>query len=87
MWAVLAIVVYLSQRADGASWSLLMAGAQAMLTGLVFILAIRHGEGGLCATDVLLTAVAGAGVAGWVVPTSRSWPPRRSWRPTCWPPR
>jgi hypothetical protein len=67
VWAVLAIVVYLSQRADGASWSLLMAGAQAMLTTLVFILAIHRGEGGLCATDVLLTAVAGAGVAGWVV--------------------
>ena len=62
VWAVLAIVVYLSQRADGASWSLLMAGAQAMLTSLVFVLAIRHGEGGLCASDVVLTAVAGAGV-------------------------
>jgi hypothetical protein len=67
VWAVLAIVVYLSQRADGASWSLLMAGAQALLTSLVFVLAIRHGEGGLCTSDVVLTAVAGAGVAGWVV--------------------
>jgi hypothetical protein len=67
VWAVLAIVVYLSQRAEGASWSLLMAGAQAALTGLVFVLAIRHGEGGLCASDAFLTAVAGAGVAGWIV--------------------
>ena len=38
IWAVLAVVVYGSQRADGASWSLIMAGAQAMLTGLVFLL-------------------------------------------------
>ena len=31
IWGVLAIVVCLSQRADGASWSLVMAGAQAVL--------------------------------------------------------
>jgi hypothetical protein len=67
VWAVLAVVVYESQRADGASWSLFMAGAQALLTSLVFLLAVRHGEGGLSVTDVLLTALAGAGVAGWVV--------------------
>jgi hypothetical protein len=67
VWGVLAIVVYFSQRADGASWSLLMAGAQAMLTSLIFILAIRHGEGGVCVTDVFFTAMAAAGVAGWVV--------------------
>ncbi|MGZ6645576.1 MAG: hypothetical protein ACXVFT_27530 [Solirubrobacteraceae bacterium] len=67
VWAVLAIVVYGSQRADGASWSLLMSGAQATLTGLIFILAIRRGEGGLSATDVLLTAMAAAGVAGWLL--------------------
>ncbi|HEX5900855.1 MAG TPA: hypothetical protein VFY32_15735, partial [Solirubrobacteraceae bacterium] len=66
VWSVLAIVVYGSQRADGASWSLIMAGAQAMLTSLVFILAIRHGEGGLSVTDVALTAVAAAGVIGWL---------------------
>jgi hypothetical protein len=67
VWAVLAIVVYGSQRAGGASWSLLMSGAQALLTGLVFILAIRRGVGGLSATDVLLTAMAAAGVVGWLV--------------------
>ena len=38
---VFAVVVCLSQRADGASWSLVMAGAQAVLTGLIFALAIR----------------------------------------------
>ena len=30
IWGVLAIVVCLSQRADGASWSLVMAGTQAV---------------------------------------------------------
>jgi hypothetical protein len=67
VWAVLAVVVYVSQRADGASWSLLMAGAQALLTSVIFVLAIRRGEGGLSTTDAVLTAVAGAGVAGWII--------------------
>ena len=67
VWAVLAIVVYGSQRADGASWSLIMAGAQAMLTTLVFVLAVRHGEGGLSATDAAFTAMAAVGVIGWLV--------------------
>jgi hypothetical protein len=38
-----------------------------VLTGLIFALAIRMGEGGLSAADGLLIAIAGAGVAGWIV--------------------
>ena len=67
IWGVLAIVVCLSQRADGASWSLVMAGTQAVLTSFVFVLAIRTGEGGLSATDGLLIAIAGGGMAAWLV--------------------
>jgi hypothetical protein len=67
IWGVLAIVVCLSQRADGASWSLVMAAAQAVLTTLIFLLALRMGDGGLSAADGLLIAIAGAGVAGWLV--------------------
>jgi hypothetical protein len=67
IWGVLAIVVFLSQRADGASWSLIMAGSQALLTSVVFLLAIRHGEGGMSAPDVALIAMAGGGVIGWIV--------------------
>jgi hypothetical protein len=51
IWSVLAVLVCLSQRADGASWSLLMAGAQAALTSLIFLLAIRRGDGGVSASD------------------------------------
>jgi hypothetical protein len=67
IWAVLALVVCLSQRADGASWSLVMAGTQVVLTGGIFILAIRLGTGGVSIGDTVMMIVAGAGVAGWLV--------------------
>jgi hypothetical protein len=67
IWGVLGVVVCLSQRADGASWSLVMAGTQAVLTVLVFVLAIRRGEGGVSRTDALMIAVAAGGVSGWIL--------------------
>ena len=67
IWAVTASVVYASQRADGASWSLIMAGAQAVLTAFVFLLAIPRGEGGLSAGETSMVALACAGVVGWMV--------------------
>jgi hypothetical protein len=67
IWGVLAIVVCLSQRADGASWSLVMAGSQAVLTMLVFLLALPRGEGGIGRGDALMIAVAVGGVSGWLV--------------------
>jgi hypothetical protein len=67
IWGALAIVVTLSQLADGASWSLVMSAAQAVLTGAIFLLSIRREEGGLSRTDVIMVALAGAGVAGWIV--------------------
>jgi hypothetical protein len=67
IWSVLAIVVSLSQRADGASWSLIMAAAQAVLTGAIFLLSIRRGEGGLSPADVIMITIAGLGVIGWIV--------------------
>jgi hypothetical protein len=67
IWGMLAIVVCVSQRADGALWSLVMAGTQAVLTTFIFALAIRRGEGGLSATDGLLIAIAAGGMAAWVV--------------------
>ena len=50
IWSVLAIVVCVSQRADGASWSLIMSCTQAVLISLVFVLAIKLGVGGLSRT-------------------------------------
>ena len=48
---MLAVVVCLSQYADGASWSLIMAGVQAVLTSAIFVLSIRRGEGGVSPTE------------------------------------
>jgi hypothetical protein len=67
IWGVLAVVVCLSQRADGASWSLIMAAVQAVLTCAIFLLAIRRGEGRLGRGEQLMLAVAAGGVLGWVV--------------------
>jgi hypothetical protein len=67
IWSVLATVVCLSQRADGATWSLLMPAAQTVLTSLIFFLAIRRGVGGVSAGDRAVMAIAGAGVIGWII--------------------
>ena len=67
IWGILAIVVTLSQRSDGASWSVLVAAAQAGLTVAVFVLSIRRGEGGFSSVDGVMFAIAACGVAGWAV--------------------
>ncbi len=66
IWGVLAVVVCLSQYADGASWSLVMAGVQAVLTSLIFALSIRWGEGGLSRAEIVMIAIAFGGVIGWI---------------------
>jgi hypothetical protein len=66
IWAVLATVVCGSQRADGASWSLAMAATQAVLTSVVFVLAIPLGEGRFGPWEALLLAIAAAGTIGWL---------------------
>lgn len=67
IWTVLAVVVSLSQHADGGSWSVAIAVAQAVTNGLVLALAIRLGTGGVKTLDATLMAVAAAGVAGWLL--------------------
>jgi hypothetical protein len=67
IWGTLAVVVVLSQRADGASWSLIMAATQAVLTIGIFTLSIRRGVGGVTRGELVMIAVASAGVAGWLL--------------------
>lgn len=65
LWSVVAIVAFWSQRASGATWSLVMLGTQAALTSATFLLSLRHGEGRFARRDVALLAVAGSGLLGW----------------------
>jgi hypothetical protein len=44
-----------------------MVAAQAVLTSAVFLLSVRRGEGGLSLAEVLMIALAGGGVIGWIV--------------------
>jgi hypothetical protein len=67
IWTALAVVVSLSQHADGGSWSVAMAVAQAITNGLVLALAIRLGTSCVSGPEVTLIALAGAGVAGWLL--------------------
>lgn len=67
IWSALAFVILLSQRADGASWSLLMVGGQLVVNACVLVLAARLGTGGVSAADAGLLALATCGVAGWAI--------------------
>jgi hypothetical protein len=64
---VLATVVCISQRADGASWSLIMAGAQAVVTCLVWVLSLRRGVGGVGLGEIIMVGIAMGGVVGWIL--------------------
>ena len=76
IWGVLAVVTCVSKRAAGASWSLVLTASQAVLTGVVFALAVRHGEGGVTAFELSAMAVACAGSPAGSSRASRSsrWP-------------
>ena len=43
-----------------------MAGVQAVLTTVIFLLAIRRGTGGLSAPEIVMIAIASGGVVGWI---------------------
>ena len=68
IWGVLAIVVCLSQRADGALVEPRHGGRPGRAhERSSSSLAIRMGEGGLSRADAILIAIAGGGVAGWIL--------------------
>jgi len=67
IWTVLAVVVCASQAADGASWSLLVAGAHAALNGAVAVLALRRSVGFAARQDAVVIVLAGFGLIGWLV--------------------
>ncbi len=67
IWSVLSWIAVASQEADGAEWSLGMAGAQALCTTAVCALSLRYGMGGLSRVEGAMGLVAAGGVAGWAI--------------------
>jgi hypothetical protein len=66
IWSVLGCTVCFSQGADGATWSLVMAATQAVLTTGIFLLSLRWGDGGVSTGDWVALGIAGAGVVVWL---------------------
>ena len=67
IWSLLSVLVFFSQRADGAGWSLVVAGMQVVLNGLIFVFAVCRGVGGVSLADRLMLAIAAGGAVGWVI--------------------
>jgi hypothetical protein len=67
IWSLLSVLVFLSQHADGASWSLVAAGMQVIVNGLIFVLATRRGVGGTTLADRMMLVIAAGGALGWIV--------------------
>jgi hypothetical protein len=67
IWSVLSILALSSQVAGGATWSIVMVAADALVTSLIFVLSIRRGVGGLSSSDTMVLAIAAVGVAAWAV--------------------
>ena len=65
IWCILSAIVLASQRADGASWSLVLVVAQFLGTLVIVLLAIPRGVGGATPLDAGLLGVAGLGLVGW----------------------
>jgi hypothetical protein len=67
IWTTLSLVVFASQWASGATWSLALTAGQALSCGAVFALAIRRGVGGVSPVELMLLGLAALGVVGWQV--------------------
>lgn len=65
IWAALGITAFVSQLADGGSWSLVMVGVQAVSITAVFLLSLGLGVGGVSAWELVLIGLAGLGILGW----------------------
>ena len=66
IWSILSVTAFASQTADGAGWSLLMLGIQAVSITVILVLSITRGVGGLDPGNVGLLVVAALGLAGWL---------------------
>jgi hypothetical protein len=69
-WGIIAIlnaIGFANQYASGATNSLWLFGAGAIMTGLIFLASLRHGVGGSSITDVVCLFVGLTGIVLWIV--------------------
>jgi hypothetical protein len=66
VWSVIGVLAALSHGADGGRWSLVVLCGQALGTLLVLAAAVRCGVGWFTPANLLMLAVAGLGVLGWL---------------------
>jgi hypothetical protein len=69
VWGVIAVLAAASNGASGGRWSLIVLCGQALCTGSVTVVAVRHGLGSWTPVNLVMLAIAGAGVIGWTALT------------------
>lgn len=67
IWTVLGMISFFSQFAKGASYSLIMSGAQVIGDLFIFLLAIKFGLGGLIKRDIYALIAACGGLVLWSI--------------------
>lgn len=67
IWAILGLISLFAQFAKGASYSLIMTGAQALGDLIIFLLAIKYGFGGFLKRDRVALIFAGIGLLLWYI--------------------
>jgi len=67
IWAVLGSISFASLSAKGASFSLFLPGAQALVDLMIFVLAIKYGMGGFTRRDVIALIAAAVGLILWYI--------------------
>ncbi len=65
IWTVLGSIAFFSQLAKGATNSLWMTGLSTLCVLTVFLLSLKHGEGGLIKRDIIALVFAFVGLVLW----------------------
>jgi len=65
IWAILGAILFFSQLAKGASYSLFMPAAQGIGDLFIFVLAIKYGMGGFLKRDIIALTGASVGLFLW----------------------
>lgn len=65
IWTVLGTIAFLSQMAEGATYSLWMNGLDTFAVVTIFILSLRYGYGGFVKRDIVALVLVGVGLILW----------------------